>query len=54
MIKFMPWLLYSWQRTLVPIEKEAGWAHRPGLDVLAKRKSLAPAGIQTPDQAVQA
>jgi hypothetical protein len=42
----MPQLLYPQERTLVPIEQEAGWS--PGLvwTVLEKRKSLAPAGIE--------
>jgi hypothetical protein len=40
-------LLYLWERDLVPIVQEAGWA--PG-QVLTGMENLTPTGIQSPDQ----
>jgi len=38
-VNFTPWLLYPpWERTLVPIEKEAAWTPEPVWAVLEKRK----------------
>jgi hypothetical protein len=45
-INFTPKLLYPLQeRTLVPIEQEAGWLSELVWMVLEERKSLAPARI---------
>jgi len=48
----MPYLLHTQERTLIPIEQEAGWTPAMIWTVLVKIISLTPAGIQTPDQSV--
>jgi len=45
---FTPWLLYPQERTLLPIEEEAGSAPQLIWTVLDNRKSLTPARITTP------
>jgi hypothetical protein len=38
----MPSLIYSWERTLIPTEKEAGWAPEPVWMFGKREKNLSP------------
>ena len=49
MVKFMLWLLYLIEGTLVPIESESLLAPEPVQMILEKIQCVAPARIQTPD-----
>ena len=46
-VNTMPWSLYPWERDLVPITQEAGWAPQPPR---ADVDNLATTWIQSPHQ----
>ena len=47
-VSFLPWPLYPWQRTPVPIKQEDGWTPESVWAFYRKEKSIYTAGVWTP------
>jgi hypothetical protein len=49
-VNFTPRPLFSWERTRIPTEQDAGWAPEPVLSFWRREKSPALTGIRAPDR----